>query len=404
MTIPVDLLDLPRRESLTGDLLAWFATVRRDLPWRNGTDLYGIWISEIMLQQTTVQTVIPYWQRFMARFGNVVALAAAEQSEVLKLWAGLGYYSRARHLHAAARIICAAGGDLPRTYDQWLALPGVGPYAAGAIASIGLGEAVPALDANARRVLLRWAVTDPGALAALSAGARQRLVDGLGAELVPAVQPGVWNEALMELGALICGARRTDCLACPVRKHCNAWSGQWVAEVPPANKRTAAERVWAGLLLVNWRDRLLLVPPSAPPVPCLLRGRKVTRDDFGGLLQGLWGLPMTQWLAGQDEPRLAEASLRAWLDLPDRLYLPKSRFICRGHFRHGITKYRLNVAVLQISLDSRRDLPDERLAESHDRVPNAAPATGLFFQRTRAHPPWSKMTEKALHFQIDSVV
>jgi A/G-specific adenine glycosylase len=404
VTDPSQILDLPRRDALATDLLAWFATVKRDLPWRQEAGLYGIWISEIMLQQTTVQTVIPYWHRFMARFGNVADLAAAEQSEVLNLWTGLGYYSRARNLHAAARMICAEGGDLPRTRDQWLALPGVGPYAAGAIASIGLGEAVPALDANARRVLLRWAVTDPEALASLSTGARHRLVDALGAELVPSDSPGAWNEALMELGALICGARRTDCLACPVRSHCHAWTGQWIDEVPPPAPSTAAERVWAGLLLVSWRDRLLLVPPSAPPVPCLVRRRKVARADFGGLLQGLWGLPMTQWLAGQDDPRLAEASLRAWLDLPDELYLPTSRFACRGHFRHGITKYRLKVAVLQVSLDPRQELPADRVGERYDPAPSQAPATGLFFRRDGARPPLSKLTEKALHFQIDTVV
>jgi len=222
------------RMALSADLLAWFAVNRRDLPWRGEGDLYGTWVSEIMLQQTTVQAVIPYWRRFMREFPSIVELARADEAAVLSLWSGLGYYSRARNLHRAARWICAEqDGVLPDRYEEWLSLPGVGTYAAGAIASIGCGEAVPALDANARRVLLRWATTDPEALARLAKSHRRRLVDALGAELVPKESPGTWNEALMELGALVCGARRPDCENCPVAKYCSAWLGGWVESVPP---------------------------------------------------------------------------------------------------------------------------------------------------------------------------
>ena len=191
MTRSPQLFTLEDRAGLAADLLAWFEVVKRDLPWRQAADLYGIWVSEIMLQQTTVKAVIPYWHRFMSRFPTVADLAAASESEVLALWSGLGYYSRARNLHVAAQRVCTEhGGHLPRTRDEWLALPGVGPYTGGAVASIGLAEPVPALDGNARRVLLRWAVNDPAVLVDMSVAQRQRLVDDLGAELVPNQNPG----------------------------------------------------------------------------------------------------------------------------------------------------------------------------------------------------------------------
>ena len=154
------------------DLLAWYDAEARRLPWRERPSLYGTWISEIMLQQTTVATVIPYWERFMARLPDVGALAAADESEVLTLWSGLGYYRRARSLHQAARQIAADhAGRLPTDAVGWRALPGVGDYTAGAVASIGAGERVPAVDANARRVLTRWLCDSEAAAAELGESA-----------------------------------------------------------------------------------------------------------------------------------------------------------------------------------------------------------------------------------------
>ncbi len=158
---------------LRRSVLAWYDARRRDLPWRRDPTLYGIWISEMMLQQTTVAAVVPYWQRFVARFPDVAVLAAATEPEVLEHWSGLGYYRRAQHLHAAARAVVANhGGRLPLSVEGWRALPGVGPYAAGAIASIGLGLPVPAVDANVRRVITRWVAADAVAGEAMPARAR----------------------------------------------------------------------------------------------------------------------------------------------------------------------------------------------------------------------------------------
>ena len=149
---------IPRQDViiLQRDLLRWYDNMRRPLPWREQPDLFGTWISEIMLQQTTVKAVIPYWHRFLARFPDVAALATASEEEILREWSGLGYYRRARLLHRAARLVMKErDGQLPRSRDEWLQLPGVGAYTAGAIASIALGEKVPAVDANVRRSVAR---------------------------------------------------------------------------------------------------------------------------------------------------------------------------------------------------------------------------------------------------------
>ena len=405
MTDPVSILSVDNPAALTTDLLAWYAVVKRDLPWREPGNLYGIWISEIMLQQTTVQAVIPFWERFMERFPTVEDLARATESEVLEMWSGLGYYSRARNLHAAARIVVDdRGGILPPNRDEWMTLPGVGPYASGAIASIGLQEKVPAVDANARRVLQRWAVNDPDRFAALIAARRQKLVEELGAELVPDENPGDWNQALMELGALVCGARRAECRRCPVREHCGAWLGEWVAEIPPPKKAAVAEPVWVGQLLVTWRDRVLLVPSASSPVPMATGERVVARANFGGLHQGLWGLPMTSWLDGHQEPQWTSDMWRSWLSLPKSLWLPDTEFELAGHFRHGITKYRMRVAVLHLTLDPRQEMPAEHLGSGTDLNPFSKALPGLFFPSRGARPPVSKLTDKGLHFQQDTDV
>ncbi len=393
------------RPVLTANLLSWYADIKRDLPWRDSCDLYGIWVSEIMLQQTTVQTVVPFWQRFMERFPTVQALAAAAETDVLALWSGLGYYSRARNLHAAARVVVHQWeGEMPSSREQWQSLPGIGPYASGAIASIGLLERVPAVDANARRVLARLAVAQPAEFAGLNPAQQQKMIDDLGADWVPADSPGDWNQALMELGALLCGARRAHCPECPVRNHCHAWQGQWVEQVPPPKTPTAAVPVWVGQLLVTWRDRILLVPPASPPVPGSFPGRKTLRADFGKLHPGLWGLPMTPWLAGHQTPPWQSEAWRSWLDLPEKLWPSSAAFRVAGHFRHGITKYRMRVEVLQLDLDPRQEMP-ARWVESEtgsNRIPKAK--QGLFFAPRSARPPVSKLTDKGLHFQEDTGV
>ena len=241
---------------LAGRLLRWYDSDKRDLPWRRTCDPYAILVSEFMLQQTQVATVIPYFERFMAAFPTVRALAAAPEQDVLRLWAGLGYYGRARHLHAAARrIVEAYGGRIPPRVGDLLFLPGVGSYVAGAVASIAFGVAAPAVDANVARVLSRLFVLtgDPA-----SPRVRKDL-ESLAAALIPAERPGDFNQAMMELGARVCGAARPLCDPCPVRDFCKAAGQGNPLDYPTAAKRPETVEVEEALAVVRWGERYLIV-------------------------------------------------------------------------------------------------------------------------------------------------
>ena len=196
-------------------LRSWYSHHARDLPWRLSPSLYGTWLSEIILQQTQMETGIPKWHLFIQHFPTVGHVARASEDQVLKAWEGLGYYRRARHLHQAARSIDAAG-EFPKSYAAWLKLPGVGPYTAAAIASIGLGEAVAAVDGNVQRVVARWAgITDP-VNAKIGAQEVQEVADAW----LDHDAPGNHNQAVMELGALVCLPRNPFCNRCPLSTNC----------------------------------------------------------------------------------------------------------------------------------------------------------------------------------------
>src|SRR5687768_16089198 len=207
-------------------LLRWYDKCRRDLPWRPDpaagrprVDPYHVLVSEAMLQQTQVATVVPYFNRFIARFPTLADLAGADEQEVLRLWQGLGYYSRARNLQAAARkVVAEYGGELPRERDRLLTLPGVGRYTAGAVASIAFDRRAPILDGNVIRVLCR--------IDKIQSDPRDRSTQDLlwrrAEEVLPARRAGAFNSALMELGATVCTPRSPQCLLCPVREHCEA--------------------------------------------------------------------------------------------------------------------------------------------------------------------------------------
>ncbi|MDR3641400.1 MAG: A/G-specific adenine glycosylase [Humidesulfovibrio sp.] len=199
------------------DLLDWFAANARDLPWRRTLDPYHVWLSEIMLQQTQMERGVAYFERFVARFPDVQSLDAASEDEVLKLWEGLGYYSRARNLRRAARSIMERhGGAFPRDASAIRALPGVGPYTAGAIASVAFNAPVPAVDANVLRVLSR--VLDIGE--PVGVPAVRRRIEAAATELLDPHRARAFNQALMELGALVCQPRKPNCPGCPISPHC----------------------------------------------------------------------------------------------------------------------------------------------------------------------------------------
>lgn len=329
-------------------LLEWFQDRRRDLPWRRERTVYATWISEIMLQQTTVATVIPYFERFLAAFPDVRSLAAAPEEEVLALWTGLGYYRRARHLHRAARLIVHEhDGAFPGDAETWRRLPGVGEYTAGAIASQALGQRVPAVDANARRVLCRWSFDDPEAAGRLAPRQLQRLA----VEMVPARDPGAWNEALMELGAVICTARRPACGQCPVLDHCAAGLAGSAAEIPPPRRREKAVPVTLAILVMRHGDRVLLTRPDSARLLPVKGDPALAREDTASLHQGLFGLPGTPWYALDAEgapdltdPALIREGLPALLEIESPLAEAVS-LVDRGRFVHAITRYRLEVRV-----------------------------------------------------------
>ncbi|HTG43120.1 MAG TPA: A/G-specific adenine glycosylase, partial [Verrucomicrobiae bacterium] len=219
-----------QQTAISHRVVRWFQKNARDLPWRRTRDPYAIWISEVMLQQTQVKTVIPYWNRWMALFPDVLALAKAEEEAVLKAWEGLGYYSRARNLQKAARIVRDQhAGQFPAAYDQVLNLPGIGRYTAGAICSIAFGQAKPILDGNVARVLSRI-FTVSGSIKAREI---QEALWKLSAQLVAlAGNSSALNQGLMELGATLCVPRAPLCPKCPVRKACAAFQTDRVPEFP----------------------------------------------------------------------------------------------------------------------------------------------------------------------------
>lgn len=243
------------RRALAQKLLAWFDLHARDLPWRRTNDLYAIWVSEIMLQQTQVVTVIPYWQRFLERFPDLPALAAAPEQDVLRLWEGLGYYRRARQLHVAAkRIAQEHGSEFPTSYSAVRELPGIGRYTAGAILSIGRDQRLPILEANTIRVLSRLT-----AFAGEAAGAAGRKHLWLLAEqILPAQRCGAFNQALMELGSEICTVKAPDCERCPVAVLCAARRRGLQSQIPRPAKRMNYEDATEIAVVVRDRGRVLL--------------------------------------------------------------------------------------------------------------------------------------------------
>lgn len=277
--------DLPDTDAFRRALLDFYDAIARPLPWRGTRDPYAIWVSEVMAQQTRVETVVPYYLRWLERYPTVEALARAPLDDVLKSWEGLGYYSRARNLHRAAGVVSDDhDGVVPDSVEGLKALPGVGDYTAGAIASIAFERPVPAVDGNVRRVYARL-VADP----APSDGDLRRWAAGV----VDPQRPGDFNQALMELGALVCTPRNPNCAACPVAGHCAALEAGTVDEMPAPKRRAAVRR-------------------EVRAVGVFARGGQVLvrRRPDEGLLAGLWELPSVT-VAGEAHEGAVEAAVRA---------------------------------------------------------------------------------------------
>jgi len=251
-------------------LLRWYDQEKRDLPWRSSNDPYAIWISEIMLQQTRVETVRDYYLRWMERFPDIESLAEADLDSVLKLWEGLGYYSRARNLHKAARLIKdEMGGTFPSTYQQILALPGIGPYTAGAIASIAFGQPVPAVDGNVLRVMSRVF-----ALPEIDQPVAKTAIKDQVAMSFPEGRAGDYTQALMELGALVCIPRNPVCGNCPLTDECQAYVQNKQVYWPIMKEKKQVRKINRLVAVIIKGESILMHQRPSP-----------------GLLAGLWEFP-----------------------------------------------------------------------------------------------------------------
>ncbi|MFM8470155.1 MAG: A/G-specific adenine glycosylase [Limisphaerales bacterium] len=326
--------------SLVPTLLEWFSSAARDLPWRHTLDPYAIWVSEIMLQQTQVKTVIPYWERWMRDLPDVGALAAASEQRLLKLWDGLGYYSRVRNLQKAAQhIVHAHGGVFPRDFAAILELPGVGRYTAGAIASIAFNAPAPILDGNVIRVLTRlFAVAenprDKATNERLWQHAEQLVQAAAGAQnpesriqnLNVAGSCSALNQSLMELGATICTPQNPRCDACPVRTHCVAQRQGRVAELPNLAPRVATTRREFHTFVVERAGKFL-----------------VTQRCAGVVNAGLWEFPN---LEVTDRHSTPTDSLKQLLQLSAHC-----EPLCE--VRHSITRYRITQRAFRVTLARR---------------------------------------------------
>jgi A/G-specific adenine glycosylase len=263
-------------------LLGWFRQNQRDLPWRRTKDPYRIWLSEIMLQQTRVAAVIPYYERFLKRFPDIRALATAPQEEVLRLWSGLGYYSRARNLQRAAQeIVAKHGGIFPPAEKDALELSGIGHYTAAAILSIAYGAKYAVLDGNVARVLARIFAVRGDLRDAKRWQALQKSADAL----LDPKSSGDWNQAMMELGATLCTPQSPQCLLCPVTKFCQARKLGVAESIPAPRKKRATENITlAAAVLLDPRGRTLLLPP--PKLP-----QSTGHGQVSVLVSKLWHFP-----------------------------------------------------------------------------------------------------------------
>jgi len=281
------------------ELLEWYRKQKRDLPWRRSRDPYHIWVSEVMLQQTRVETVKPYFERFVTLFPTVEALAEAPEEVVLKAWEGLGYYSRARNLQAAAREVAEKyGGKVPDNKEQFSSLKGVGPYTAGAVLSIAFNQREPAVDGNVMRVLSRYFCIEED----VAKGGTRALMERLQYELIPEGEASDFNQAIMELGALVCTPKSPHCLVCPVMAQC---AGRLEGKEEALPIKTKAK------------------PPRPEYRACALAvsgdGRRVLlrRRPAQGLLAGMWELPHVEFAAAGWSPAMPDAAvgdaLAGWL-------------------------------------------------------------------------------------------
>jgi A/G-specific adenine glycosylase len=332
------MLNARKLATFRKQLLAWFHQFQRDLPWRGTKDPYSIWLSEIMLQQTRVAAVIPYYEKFLERFPNLDALASVPQEDVLRLWSGLGYYSRARNLQKAAQqIVAKHGGRFPSRLENVLDLPGIGTYTAAAILSIAFAEKHAVLDGNVARVLARL-----GAIRGdLREPRRWQQLQKTADELLDANCPGDWNQAMMELGATLCTPKSPQCLLCPVAPFCEARKLGVVEDLPEKRKKRATIQITlAAAVFTNKNGWTLLLPP--PPE----ENDERLADFVPTIVSRLWHFPT---VSVNGDPA---AKLRAFL----KRFVPggrpaKWKLMPAAEVRHAVTYRAITIFPFRINLE-----------------------------------------------------
>lgn len=294
-------------------LLLWYQQNKRSLPWRDDPTPYRVWISEIMLQQTQVKTVLPYFDRFLKRFPDIQTLAQAAEAEVLELWAGLGYYSRAQNLYRAAGKILNEYGIFPNEFSAVLSLPGIGRYTAGAICSIAFNQVHPIVDGNIRRVLIR--------LFGIEGPVPESFFWDRMSAWIPEKQASSFNQAMMEIGALICAPRQPRCDACPVKGFCAAQKLGIQDSIPSIAARRAPESVRISMLMLENNKKIL-----------------ITSADKPHFIPGKWGFPCQILTNGESAE---ESAARLCRKIMGRIFQIEP---C-GQYRHSISHYRISVHV-----------------------------------------------------------
>lgn len=312
------------------NLLRWYEKHRRALPWRDNPTPYRVWISEIMLQQTQVKTVIPYYDRFLKRFPDIGILAKAREREVLALWSGLGYYGRAGNLHKAARLIVKKYGEFPEEYKDILALPGIGRYTAGAISSLAFNQARPVVDGNIQRVIAR--------LKRIIKRSSASFFWNQMSEWLPEGKSSSFNQAMMELGAVVCVPIQPQCAKCPVESFCEARRLGIQDRIPGARAKQAYKKIRIAILILELKDRILLTSVHKPPI-----------------IPGKWGLPSRQIMKGESLEDVASKLTRKMLGRTIPL-TPISKI------SHSISCYRITA----YGFFGKMDRPAARLLKSNN--------------------------------------
>jgi A/G-specific adenine glycosylase len=358
MAVTKKSVDSKTARAIGRALLAWYGEHRRDLPWRRSLDPYSVWVSEMMLQQTQVATVIPYFQRWMQRFPDVAALANAAESDVLHAWQGLGYYSRARNLQRAAVLMVKEhAGRVPDAVEALRALPGIGPYSAGAIASIAYGKAEPLVDGNVIRVLAR--------LFALRGDPNKKPLKGEiwahARTLVPAQAPGDFNQALMELGATVCTPRSPRCEVCPLATECQARAQGLIELLPELPARATPTPVHMVAAIATRAGRVLVTRLNAD----------------APRWAGMWLFPNTE--VGRAET--PEAAVKRVLLSATGLHGEASGIECV--VRHSVTRFKITLdayrtvalrgtakpqSVAEVAWKNPRDLSDLAMPAAHRKI------------------------------------